>query len=233
MTNELTPRLARARAGTQERLKSHAVRCWLCDIPTLRQASPRPRGCCHPLPITHGPQGKQMIKNDSDSEREGETSPPLCKSAKSKGGLSRVSQATLTQRLPAAVLTALRSSCSFLQCVDLTLLLQRVSLVATRWPECSLLALRLSAGQADFPLQRGRLWPPVTAWLLWGKGLVSSRGLTFPHQKFLVLAHHLLGHVFRGSLGGISAHLKANYTVKVNYSFINIQEVFNLDTDFF
>lgn len=102
------------------------------------------------------------------------------------------------------ILTALRSCCGFLQCVDLTLLLQRVSLVATRWPERSLPALRLSASQADFPLQNARLWPPVTAWFLWGKGLVSSRGLTFPHQKFPVLAHHLLVHVFRGSLGGLS-----------------------------
>lgn len=187
-----------------QRLKSHAVRCWLCDIPTPHQASPRPHGCCHPLPITCRPQGKQMIKKDSDSEREREIRPPLCKSAKSKGGLSRVSHATFTQQLPAAFLIALRSGCGFLQCVDLTLLLQRVSLVAVRWSECSLLALRLSAGQADFPLQRRRLWPPVTAWLLWGKGLVSSRGLTFPHQKFPVLAHHLLVHVFRGSLGGLS-----------------------------
>lgn len=35
--------------------------------------------------ITGSPQGAQMIRNDSNSEREGEIRPPLCKLAKKQG----------------------------------------------------------------------------------------------------------------------------------------------------
>ena len=185
-------------------LKSHAVRCWLCDIPTPRQASPRLCGCWHPLPITRGPQGKQMIQNDSDSEWEGEIRPPLRKFAKQQ---RKILMCVPCYFNPAA-------SChvfdSFEELLRLSPVCRSDPLILAGLP-CSYTmawmftpALRLSASQADFPLQKGRPWPPVTAWLLWGKGLVLSSGLTFPHQTFPVLAHHLLVHVFRGSLGGLS-----------------------------
>ena len=172
--------------------------------PPSAEASPRLCGCWHPLPITCGPQGKQMIQNDSDSEWEGEIRPPLHKFAK---------QQRKTLMCVPCYFNPVASCCifdSFEELLRLSLVCRSDPLILAGLP-CSYTmawmftpALRLLASQADFPLQKGRPWPPVTAWLLWGKGLVLSSGLTFPHQTFPVLAHHLLVHVFRGSLGGLS-----------------------------
>lgn len=87
------------------------------------------------------------------------------------------------------------------------------------------LSPRLFVKESDSPYSSEDCTPSLNHGSFLGMGFVLPGSLIFPNQKLPVLAHHLM-HVFRCSLG-VSAHLKANYIVKVNYSFINIQEAFN------
>lgn len=156
---------------------------------------------CHSLPAMGNPQGKQMIKNDSNSEQEGEIRSPVCKFAEKQRKESHVSHTTFSWWFPASVFDSSQEllwlpggcRCDPVTSAGLCWTCGDGLEVHSQPPE--------GLGAHPLPPPQGRPWP------LSGKELVPSGSLTFPNQKFPVLAHHLLMRVFRCSLG-VSAHLR-------------------------
>lgn len=154
----------------------------------LRRAPQGLRGCCRPLPVTSSPQGKHMVKIDSNSERGGEMRPPLCKLQGSQvRGLVTGAQAALPWRPPAGFFG---SPEELLQLPRVcrsdpvpTVGLSRTCAMASKFPPSTRFAASAAAGRPR---------PGVKAWPLWGQGPSLQSSLTFPNQKFPVLAHHLL-----------------------------------------
>lgn len=132
-------------------------------------------------PVTRGPQGKQMIKNDSDS-RQRKIRPPLCRFAKEARRTLHGSHATFTQRLPAAFGPA--AELLWLPPVCRSDPVTSVSLVATRWPEHVHSGPKTVCQPSRLPLAKCETVASSHRVVPLGKGLYRQRGLAFLIKSF-------------------------------------------------